>query len=302
MSTRQSHLPPRCPIQKKPNSGPMQDPISLLPHINESYPRHQRSSSQSLMEEQPSWPGNLSNDSESSNKGIVHRRSVSDSVTLLHGLADSFSSLSPKNDEFSVDNGSYSGWNSVSLYGPNSPRQRGSLSISENALVSALSEYASHEPIQNMDGIPCIGHSDSKGDDCHSIGELNAEIRAVKRHPGQRSRIRKLQYIAELERTVGVLQTLESELAVKVASLLQQHVALSMENNKLKQQLARLRQGKFIVDSQYQSLKKEIKRLKIGLTNPRNKKVEAYFGSSSTTEAARVEAMQNLDMGKLTLS
>ncbi|KAI5343587.1 hypothetical protein L3X38_011463 [Prunus dulcis] len=122
------------------------------------------------------------------------------------------------------------------------------------------------------------------------------------RHPGQRSRIRKLQYIAELERTVGVLQTLESELAVKVASLLQQHVALSMENNKLKQQLARLRQGKFIVDSQYQSLKKEIKRLKIGLTNPRNKKVEAYFGSSSTTEAARVEAMQNLDMGKLTLS
>ncbi|KAI5343589.1 hypothetical protein L3X38_011465 [Prunus dulcis] len=181
MSTRQSHLPPRCPIQKKPNSGPMQDPISLLPHINESYPRHQRSSSQSLMEEQPSWPDNLSNDSESSNKGIVHRRSVSDSVTLLHGLADSFSSLSPKNDEFSVDNGSYSGWNSVSLYGPNSPRQRGCLSISENALVSALSEYASHEPIQNMDGIPCIGHSDSKGDDCHSIGELNAEMRAVKR-------------------------------------------------------------------------------------------------------------------------
>lgn len=53
---------------------------------------------------------------------------------------------------------------------------------------------------------------------------------------------------------------------------------------------------------QYQTLKKEIKRLKIGLTNPRNKKVEAYFGSSSTTEAARVEAMQNLDMGKLTLS
>ncbi|CAL8112570.1 unnamed protein product [Prunus armeniaca] len=181
MSTRQSHLPPRCPSQKKPNSGPIQDPNSLLPHINESYPRHQRSSSQSLMEEQPAWLDNLSNDSESSYKGIVHRRSVSDSVTLLHGLADSFSSLSPKNDEFSVDNGSYSGWNSVSLYGPNSPRQRGSLSISENALVSALSEYASHEPIQNMDGILCIRHSDSKGDDCHSIGELNEEMRAVKR-------------------------------------------------------------------------------------------------------------------------
>ncbi|PQQ13442.1 basic leucine zipper 6 [Prunus yedoensis var. nudiflora] len=275
MSTRQSHLPPRCPIQKKPNSGPIQDPISLLPHINESYPRHQFFLPISYGGA-TSMAYNL-NDSESSNKGL-----------------------------FTVD----LGWNSVSLYGPNSPRQRGSLSFSENALVSALSEYTSNEPIQNMDGILCIGQSDSKGDDCHSIGELNAEMRAVKRHPGQRSRIRKLQYIAELERTVDVLQLLSTtcwldfgvRVSVKVASLLQQHVALSMENNKLKQQLARLRQGKFIMDSQYQTLKKEIKRLKIGLTNPRNKKVEAYFGSSSTTEAARVEAMQNLDMGKLTLS
>lgn len=47
------------------------------------------------------------------------------------------------------------------------------------------------------------------------------------------------------------MQTVESELAVRVASLLQQRAALSMENSKLKQQLARLRQEKLIVDGEF---------------------------------------------------
>ncbi|KAF7147611.1 hypothetical protein RHSIM_Rhsim03G0095000 [Rhododendron simsii] len=50
------------------------------------------------------------------------------------------------------------------------------------------------------------------------------------------------------KRTVDVLQTLESELAVGVASLLQQRAALSMENGKLKQQMARLKKENVIVD------------------------------------------------------
>ena len=46
------------------------------------------------------------------------------------------------------------------------------------------------------------------------------------------------------------MQTLESELAMRVATLLQERVALSMENNKLKQQLARLQQEKSIMDGE----------------------------------------------------
>lgn len=46
------------------------------------------------------------------------------------------------------------------------------------------------------------------------------------------------------------MQALESELAAKVASLLQQRVALSMENRELKQQMLRLQQEKVIVDGQ----------------------------------------------------
>jgi hypothetical protein len=49
----------------------------------------------------------------------------------------------------------------------------------------------------------------------------------------------------------NTLQTLESELAFKVASMLQKRAALSLENNTLKQQVARLRQEKLIVDGEF---------------------------------------------------
>lgn len=48
-----------------------------------------------------------------------------------------------------------------------------------------------------------------------------------------------------------MVQNLGSELAVRVASLIQQYSALSMENNTLKQQLLRMKQEKFIVDGKY---------------------------------------------------
>lgn len=44
------------------------------------------------------------------------------------------------------------------------------------------------------------------------------------------------------------VQTLESELGVKVAAILRQRVALTMENCKLKQEVARLRQKKIMME------------------------------------------------------
>ncbi|KAH7536901.1 hypothetical protein FEM48_Zijuj03G0035100 [Ziziphus jujuba var. spinosa] len=299
MTTRQvqAHLPPRCPIQKKPINGPIHDGISLPS-------QHRRSSSQYMLEEQPAWLDDLLSDPESNSKERFHRRSASDSLALLDGLSDSLSSLGHHNDEGTSVNGSCV-LESDCLYGPNSPRQRSS-SSSENAIVSALSEYVYQEHMQFVDGSPCISGitcSDAMTDGCPTVGEHNAETKAAKRHPGQRSRIRKLQYIAELERTVNDLQTVESELAVRVASLLQQRAALSMENSKLKQQLARLRQEKLIVDDQYQFLKKEVKRLKNGLTNYPNNKFQAYFGSTTNNAASRLDAMQMaLDMEKLNIN
>lgn len=172
MTTRQAqaHLPPRCPIQKRPINGPT--------------PNH-NSSSQPFVEEHPAWLDDLLNDPESSSRGSSLRRSVSDSVTLLDSVADSFSILGSHYDEGnSAGNPTSSGLESASsMYGPNSPRLRSSSSFSENAIVSALSEYVSQESGQYIDGglrVPGVSPSDMKADD-----ELNAEAKTAKRFGSQ---------------------------------------------------------------------------------------------------------------------
>lgn len=282
--SRQSLLPPRCPFQKHVVSRP----------IHDSYPQHHRSPSQgSISGEKLAWLDDLLSDEDADSRGPCLRRSASDSVTLLEGIVDSFSGLSPNNNEAASGGGeTCSGLESASMYGPNSPRRRGNVTFSENAIASALSEHAFQNPMQYVDGSLCIWGSaplDSMGNACGLAGELNGETSTVKRQSGQRSRVRKLQYIAELERTVNVLQTLESELAFKVASMLQKRAALSLENNTLKQQVARLRQEKLIVDAQHKTLKKEAERLKNKLGSSTNNKFRTYSRSSLSPEAARSE-------------
>jgi len=48
-----------------------------------------------------------------------------------------------------------------------------------------------------------------------------------------------------------MVQALESELAIRISTLLQQKVVLAIENNKLKQQMARLQQQKLIMDGNH---------------------------------------------------
>ncbi|XP_044462381.1 basic leucine zipper 2 [Mangifera indica] len=306
--SRQAHLPPRCPFQKKPVSRPFRDPISPLQRT-ESYPSDHKSSFQSsILEDQPTWLDDLLSNPGTNSVGIIHRRSSSDSFTLLDGLVDSFSGLNPgKDDDNSVGDETCSGLESACVYGPNSPRKKGNSTFSESAIVSALSECVVENPLQYVDESLCISginHSDFKGDACTLTSELNAETKMAKRHSGQRSRVRKLQYIAELERTVSVFQTIQSELSVRVASLLQQHVSLSLENRTLKQQVARLQQEKMIMEGQYKSLKKEAERLKIGLAKSSpSSKAKAFFGSQSAAEASRPEVTwQMLDMTNLNLN
>ncbi|KDP38803.1 hypothetical protein JCGZ_04960 [Jatropha curcas] len=62
----------------------------------------------------------------------------------------------------------------------------------------------------------------------------------------QRSRVRKLQYIAELERNVQALQAEESEVSAEVEFLNQQNLILSMEYKALKQRLESIAQEQII--------------------------------------------------------
>nr|GMC65519.1 basic leucine zipper 6 [Ipomoea batatas] len=253
--SRQAHLPPRCPLQKKTIACPNQGPVSPTLHKDNRFrPQHHKSASQSLIiDEQPAWLEELLCESESNGCGVLHRRSASDSLTLLDGILP-LPNLN-KLDE-AEESGGGCGESDDCLYGPNSPRGKSKVTFPDNAIVSALSEYVSQNAMQCSDwslSFPETAQQDPAGDTSGSTGENNMEAKPVKRHPGQRSRVRKLQYIAELERTVDTLQTLRSDLAAKVVSLLQQHIALSLENSELKQKLIQIQQEKLLVDGKYWS-------------------------------------------------
>lgn len=82
------------------------------------------------------------------------------------------------------------------------------------------------------------------------------------RQSAQRSRVRKLQYISELERSVNALQTEVSTLSPQVAYLDHQRVLLNVDNGSLKQRIAALAQDKLFKDAHCEALKKEVQRLR----------------------------------------
>lgn len=82
------------------------------------------------------------------------------------------------------------------------------------------------------------------------------------RQSAQRSRVRKLQYISELERSVTTLQTEVSALSPRVAFLDHQRLLLNVDNSALRQRIAALAQDKIFKDAHQEALKKEIERLR----------------------------------------
>ncbi|XP_022981950.1 basic leucine zipper 34-like [Cucurbita maxima] len=82
------------------------------------------------------------------------------------------------------------------------------------------------------------------------------------RQSAQRSRVRKLQYICDLERSVTTLQTEVSALSPRVAFLDHQRLILNVDNSALKQRIAALAQDKIFKDAHQEALRKEIERLR----------------------------------------
>ncbi|XP_020577554.1 basic leucine zipper 6-like [Phalaenopsis equestris] len=95
----------------------------------------------------------------------------------------------------------------------------------------------------------------------HIVDPKRVKRILANRQSAQRSRVRKLQYIVDLEKNVA---TLEAEIAVlkpQVASIDQRRSALSAGNSQLKQRIAALAQDKIFKDAQTEALKKEVERL-----------------------------------------
>ncbi|XP_047960997.1 uncharacterized protein LOC125205870 isoform X3 [Salvia hispanica] len=271
--SRHTQLPPRCPLQKKTVAPEVNASISLFSgkgiefHSmqNEQY----KTTSKSLiLEDQPPWLNDLISD-----------------LDLDLNTDSSLPDLDQLNEKEITESD-----------GPNSPRKRNMLGFPENEIASAFSEYAVQNSLLHLEGYNSVSgvQSDSYRDARASADEISSGMKQMRCHPGQRSRARKLQYISELEGSANALQNIGSQLAVRVASLIQQHAALSLENASLKQQLLRVNQKKFIVDNEYETLKIELERLR-AVSTATNK-----FHSRSRAVDSAIWDM--LDMRKLNLN
>ncbi|KAH7512616.1 hypothetical protein FEM48_Zijuj12G0109800 [Ziziphus jujuba var. spinosa] len=99
------------------------------------------------------------------------------------------------------------------------------------------------------------------------------------RQSAQRSRVRKLQYISELERSVATLQSEVSALSPRVAFLDHQRLILNVDNSAIKQRIAALAQDKIFKDAHQEALKKEIERLRQVYHQQRLKKMGNSTGN-----------------------
>ncbi|KAF8642574.1 hypothetical protein HU200_067253 [Digitaria exilis] len=111
------------------------------------------------------------------------------------------------------------------------------------------------------------------------------------RQSAQRSRVRKLQYISELERSVTSLQMEVSALSPRVAFLDHQRSLLTVGNSHLKQRIAALAQDKIFKDAHQEALKKEIERLRQLF---HQQQIKATTGGADIATAASMQARQEL--------
>ncbi|XP_038996278.1 uncharacterized protein At4g06598-like [Hibiscus syriacus] len=105
--------------------------------------------------------------------------------------------------------------------------------------------------------------SSEKKDNSYAKSLSDSDSKRAKQQFAQRSRVRKLQYIAELERNVQALQAEGSEVSAELEFLNQQNLLLNMENKALKQHLESLAQEQHIKHLEHEVLEREIGRLRV---------------------------------------
>ncbi|URE29624.1 bZIP transcription factor domain containing protein [Musa troglodytarum] len=295
---KQSFLPPRCPLPTVSPSYADYGSIGPrgIPRPKEGQRHHQRTSSESfLIEEQPLWLDDLLNEPETPARRGAHRRSTSDSFAYLDGVSlsnigsvgqeqQSFRALSPW---MSQELNHHKDVGHFSYYPEANSSGRPQLKVWESAadvvsypgstlLANDKTIHPQPSSVQTeSDGLnPDVveknehldGAQDKKGpfekkEDSHSK-QTEVDSKRVKQQYAQRSRVRKLQYIAELEKHVQALQAEGLEVFAELEFLDQQNLILNLENKALKQRLDSLAQEKLIKRLQQETLEREIARLR----------------------------------------
>ncbi|KAJ7949692.1 Basic-leucine zipper transcription factor [Quillaja saponaria] len=262
-SGRQLPPPPKSIFQSIGTSG-----VEFISHPfvgSQAYPnhiegqvRHQRTFSDSLLiEELPSWLEELLDEPETPvSRG--HRRSSSDSVAYLE-IAEK------TRKEVDKSKITTSGLSQESCYfdhqadlSHTSYKMRTSFDNHQNKELDTMpSETTVKQNLDDREG------SSVESDSLHANpSPSKADSKRAKVKPAQRSRARKHQYIAELERNIQVLMAKGSVVSAELEFLDQQNLILSMENRTLKQRLDTLSQEQLIKYMEHEMLEREILRLR----------------------------------------
>ncbi|KAL5203726.1 hypothetical protein ABZP36_008597 [Zizania latifolia] len=301
---KQALLPPRSPFPTAAaapspyagDHGPIARPQGATHHRHghghgQGHGHHQRTSSESFIEEQPSWLDDLLNEPETpvrQHGRAGHRRSSSDSFALFDGgsatgaYANGFEGMGGGQavpwggvQEYYAKPGSFGRhqgrpWeqgmtNLVSF------RQGGGPPMPVKEKVGA--HHGSPSVLRDHDHVMDKRSSDESGHD-QKVGaerkegvplkltQSEADTKRAKQQYAQRSRVRKLQYIAELERKVQALQSEGIDASAEMEFLTQQNIMLDLENKALKQRLESLAQEQLIKRFQQEMFEREIGRLR----------------------------------------
>ncbi|KAK3119960.1 hypothetical protein QOZ80_9AG0678610 [Eleusine coracana subsp. coracana] len=297
---KQALLPPRSPFPTAAapyaDHGLITRPQGALPHrhAGHGHGHHQRTSSESFIEEQPSWLDDLLNEPETPVRHhgrAGHRRSSSDSFALFDGGAAGAGAGAYANgfEATGGGGGKAAPWGCVQEY----YAKPGSLGRLQGRpweqgmpnLVGYRHGGGPPMPVKEKPG----GHhgppsASSNHDHCmdkrspddaghdQKVGlkegvppkhtQSDADTKRAKQQYAQRSRVRKLQYIAELERKVQALQSEGIEVSAEMEFLTQQNIMLNLENKALKQRLESLAQEQLIKRFQQEMFEREIGRLR----------------------------------------
>ncbi|KVH93511.1 uncharacterized protein At4g06598-like isoform X1 [Cynara cardunculus var. scolymus] len=272
-----------------------------VPKYKDGNSHHQRTSSESLLiEEQPSWLDELLDEPETPvRRG--HRRSSSDSFTYMEAananieraaqveyrLRNMNSAPSWGSQDFDL----YKDARNASFYAEHSPlikknqawdspqnalaHSSGTASLRDSLVLQNSTTSGASQEVKKIASVTTEKQDtvESCTQDSHTSFERNdasntkasaseTDTKRAKQQFAQRSRVRKLQYIAELERNVQALQAEGSEVSAELKFINQRSLILSMENKALKQRLDNLAQEQLIKYLEHEVLEREIGRLR----------------------------------------
>ncbi|KAL5989550.1 hypothetical protein ACLOJK_010442 [Asimina triloba] len=256
-----AQLPPKIPNMAPnwPNFSLPRPPsaATLTPHFAAGAAQQQQ---------QPSWVDEFL-DFSSAKRGS-HRRSVSDSIAFLEAPLDEECRPAGDNDFERLDDEQLMSMFSddisatvpptVSTSNPSTPSDHNS--INDDKPTPSSDQQLKNEP--EVQSSCKAASTPAPTGESPVIDPKRVKRILANRQSAQRSRVRKLQYISELERSVTTLQTEVSALSPRVAFLDHQRLVLNVDNSALKQRIAALAQDKIFKDAHQEALKKEIERLR----------------------------------------